>query len=166
MSAERGESHGSAPSGSAPGGPGPDAAASPGAPAAASRERSVAALLGDLSREVRLLFRRESELARAELREKLGQAGSGATQLGTGAMVSFAGVLVLLAAAVLGLDVYLRQAWLSSLIVGGAVTLIGLIMLARARSNLRAEQLAPERTMTSVQRDAAFARDQTRRETP
>jgi len=130
-----------------------------GASARAGRGRSVGTLLRELSGEMSTLFRKESALARAELREKLDQVGSGAAEIGAGALLSFAGLLVLLDAAVIGLA-RVVPLWLSALIVGGAVLLIGLVVLARGRSNLRSEKLAPQRTIDSMRRDADLVRDE------
>jgi hypothetical protein len=121
--------------------------------------RSVGTLLRDLSGQVSTLLHEESALARAELREKLDRFGSGAVELGAGGLLTFAGVLVLLASAVLGLGHWVAL-WLSALIVGGVVLLIGLLVLARGRSNLRSESLAPQRTLDSLRRDAEMARSE------
>jgi hypothetical protein len=131
----------------------------PDAPRPARSGRSVGALLRDLSGEVSTLLHEESALARAELREKLDRFGSGAVELGAGGLLTFAGLLVLLASAVLGLGTWLPL-WLSALAVGGVVLLIGLVVLARGRSNLRAESLAPQRTLESLRRDAELARSE------
>jgi hypothetical protein len=121
--------------------------------------RSVGALLRDLSGQLSALLHEESALARAELREKLDHFGSGAMELGAGGLLVFAGLLVLLASAVLGLGHWLPL-WLSALVVGGVVLLIGAVVLARGRRNLRTESLAPERTLDSLRRDAELARNE------
>lgn len=120
--------------------------------------RSTGDLLRSLSRDAAVLFRKEAALLRAELRDKVDQVGSGVTSLGAGALVAFAGFLVLLDAAVYGLARWVEPLWLSALIVGGIVALIGLGLLARARSHLKAEHLAPERTAASLQKDVDMAR--------
>jgi hypothetical protein len=122
-----------------------------------ARERPIGRLFSELLRELRQLVRGEARLARAEFGEKLHQAGSGAGTLGAGALVAFAGFLFLLLSATFGLDLWLRTPWLSALIVGGVVALIGLGMVAKGRSELKAEHLAPERTARSLQRDAELA---------
>jgi hypothetical protein len=143
-----------------PGGP-PRSTAPPVEPGRPPRsERPIGALLSELVREMRQLVRKETHLARSELHEKLSQAGTGATSLGAGALVTFAGVLFLLQSAVLGLDLWLQTPWLSALIVGGAVALIGLVLLARGRSNLNAENLTPSHTARSLQRDAELVRQE------
>jgi hypothetical protein len=120
--------------------------------------RPVGRLVTDLSKQVGSLFQKEGALARAELREKLSQLGAGAAELGTGALLSFAGLVLLLHAAALAIALAIENTWLAYLIVGGATLLIGMIVLARGRSNLKTDNLAPERTAASLRRDADLAR--------
>lgn len=124
--------------------------------------RSVPSLIGELLRELRALARNEAQLARTEVGESLHRAQSGAGGLGVAAVLSLAGLVVLLQAATLGLDLWLQEPWLSALIVGGVTLLIGLSLAAWGRSRLKAENLSPRRTAESLQRDA----DLIRRERP
>jgi len=123
---------------------------------------SVSSLIGNFAREVTTLVQKEAELAKAEFSAKLNQASNGAISLLMGALVLFAGVLVLLDAAVLALAeaVSFDQVWLSPLIIGAIVGVIGLIMLMKGRSNLRSRNLAPQETATSLREDKEFAKGQ------
>ena len=51
--------------------------------------------------------------------------------------VLLSGFLVLLAAAVFGLDTFLQRPWLSALIVGAIVVVIGFIMLQSAKKKMK-----------------------------
>ncbi|MFN7150032.1 MAG: phage holin family protein [Microthrixaceae bacterium] len=115
-------------------------------------ERSLPGHLADLTDHTIELFRQELRLARAELNEKLDQAKRGVGSIVSGSMVLAGGLLALLAAAVLGIGLYIPY-WASALIVGGVVAVIGGIMLAAGRHELEAEQLAPKRTLEEIQRD-------------
>lgn len=121
-------------------------------------DRSIATLFRQLSRDLGTLLRQESELARAELREKGAQLGSGVSQLGTGAAVLFAGFLILLMAAVYGLAGLVDSLALSALIVGAVTTAIGLVLLVRGRSQLKTENLTPTRTVESLRQDVDIVR--------
>jgi len=123
---------------------------------------SVSSLIGNFAKEVTTLVQKEAELAKAEFSAKLNQASNGAISLLMGALVLFAGVLVLLDAAVLALAeaVNFNQVWLSPLIIGAIVGVIGLIMLMKGRSNLRSRNLAPQETATSLREDKEFAKGQ------
>lgn len=123
--------------------------------------RSLIALFSDLWRETSTLVHEEAELAKAELSEKVSQVSTGLVELAVGALIIFAGFIVLLIAASNGLAQILppeHAAWLAPLIVGLVVIVFGFIALARGRSQMKAENLAPERTMESLRRDAQMMR--------
>ncbi len=119
----------------------------------------VAGMVEDLTK----LVRKEAELARAELAEKVDQVRAGMTALSSGALVTYAGVIMLLFALAMGINVWIDAAWLSLLIVGGIVTIIGAVLLGRGRSDLKASNLTPTRTARSLRKDADMIRDETRR---
>jgi hypothetical protein len=118
-----------------------------------AQERSIATLFRQLSRDLGTLLRQESELARTELRERVGQFGSGVTALGAGALIAFAGGLVLLHGAVYALAPVFDSPALAALVVGLAAVLAGVFMLMRGRKRLKAEELVPRRTVESLRQD-------------
>ena len=125
-------------------------------------EKSLAALFSDLWRETTTLVHEEAALAKAELGEKVSQVATGAGEIATGGAVLFAGFIVLLFAAVGALEHVLPEPhanWLAPLIVGALVMIIGFIALARGRANMKATNLAPERTVDSLRRDAGLAKE-------
>ena len=121
-------------------------------------ERSLRDLFKELTREVSTLFRQEVALARSEISEDVSQVGSGISSLAVGGVIAFAGLLILLEAAVIGLAKVV-QPWLAALIVGGVVVLIGVLLLLKGRSNLKMKNLMPRRTMESIQQDKKFAKE-------
>ena len=131
--------------------------------------RSLGALLTDLSHNLSTLFRQEIALARAEVSEKLHQAGAGVALLAAGAMIILIGLFFLAQALVFGLVALLEiwlpaeiAVWLGPLLVGIAAGVLAWSLLARGRRQLRAERLAPQRTVESLREDAALARQQLR----
>lgn len=127
--------------------------------------RSLVGLFSDLWRETSALFRAETELVKAELSEKISQVQTAIIALAVGAVILFAAILLLLAAAVNALARVLppdQAAWLSPLIVGVVVAIIGLIVLAKGRRDLEASELKPSRTMHSLRRDRELAREHLR----
>ncbi len=129
-------------------------------------DKSLPALLGDLSRETVDLMRREIALARAEASEKIGNAKAAATSIGGGAILALAGVVVLLQAAVAALAMVLppdQAAWLAPLIVGIVALLVGLGLLKGGSAKLDGEHLKPERTMNSLRKDGALIQQETAR---
>ena len=125
-------------------------------------DRPLGSLLGDLMGDLAELVSKEIQLAKAELAEKASQAATGAASLAVGGLVAFAGLLVLLDAAVYGVAALLGDAplWASALIVGVVVLGVGMVLLMRGRSNLRAENLTPRRTVESLRQDAEMIKEQ------
>ena len=124
--------------------------------------RPLSALFSDLWRETTTLVHEEVELAKAELGEKMSQVSTGIGEIATGGAILFAGFIVLLFAAVGALELALPEPhanWLAPLIVGGVVMVVGFIALSRGRANMKANNLAPERTMESLRRDAGLAKE-------
>lgn len=121
--------------------------------------RSLAGLFADLARDLSGLVRTELELAKTELGEKAGQAAGGAAFIAAGGFVAFAGLLVLLACAVLALALVV-QPWLAALIVGLVVVGLGVVLMLMGRSRLRPTNLQPNRTMDTLRDDKDWARGQ------
>jgi hypothetical protein len=127
--------------------------------------RPLASLFADLARDASRLVSKEAELAKAEVSENTSKAISGVVFIVVSAAVLLAGLVILLESAVYGISQFLPPdmvPWLSALIVGGVVTVIGLVLLMKGRSNLKAKNLMPDRTIDSVQRDSNLAREHTR----
>jgi hypothetical protein len=128
-------------------------------------DRSIGRLLTDLSTETTAFLRGEIDLAKAEVSEKVSQAAMAVAALAAGALVLFAGFLVLLDAAVFGLGRVLEPYGLpalAALIVAIGTMIVGLIILLIGRSALKAENLAPRRTAESLRRDREFVKEQVR----
>jgi len=123
--------------------------------------RSTGELLADVANEVSALVRSEVRLAKTEISEKIAQIESGAVLLAGGGIIAFAGILILLLAAVFALANVVAP-WLSALIIGIVVVIVGAVMVSKGRSNMTASNLAPNRTMHSVERDAELARSEIR----
>jgi uncharacterized membrane protein YqjE len=92
--------------------------------------------------------------------EKVEQAESGMTMLVVGGAVAYAGFLMLLVAVILGLSLYV-DAWIAALIVAVVILVVGLIMLGKGKSSLKARNLMPEKTVESLQRDRSLAQKHT-----
>jgi xanthine/uracil permease len=116
------------------------------------KSQSVVTLLRRLTHELSTLLRQEIRLAGIEIGGALKKAIAGLLATAGGGAVLFAGVLVLLAAAVLGLATVL-QPWLAALIVGAAVSLIGVILVVSGAKRLKLSSLEPERSVRSLSKD-------------
>ena len=122
------------------------------------RKERVGTLMHDLASDAIDLTRKEVELARTEVNDKIDQAENGVKSLVVGGAILFFGVQVILAAAVLGLS-YVVEPWASALIIGGFISIVGAALLAKARSNLRARNLAPEATMETLRETARSTKE-------
>lgn len=118
--------------------------------------RSLADLVGELSRETSQLVRQEVELATTEMTAKARKAGAQIAVAAAGGALMHAGLLVLLAMFVIALTELGLAAWLSALIVAMVTLLCGYVLLNRGLSRLRATPLAPRKTMESLKEDARW----------
>jgi Putative Actinobacterial Holin-X, holin superfamily III len=117
------------------------------------REReSAIGLLRRLVDEFSLLFRKEIALAKAEAVQSFSHLKAAAISMASGGAILFAGLLVLLAAAVLGLS-HVVADWLAALIVGGLVSIVGFVMINAGKNKFDSSALKPERTQRALQRD-------------
>ncbi len=122
-------------------------------------DQSVRTLLSELTQEATTLVRKEAELARVEIGDKMSDTIGAATSMAVGGAVLLLGVLFLLFAAMLALDAYvIHQIIVSALILGVVVGVVGAILLAVGRRRMAARTLTPEMTIRSLQRDAELAR--------
>jgi len=115
-------------------------------------DKSVTRLVKDLATDITALFTKEVALAKSEVTHSLHEAKAGAVGVATGGSVLYAGFLFLLLAAVAGLATVV-ELWLAALIVGGVVTLIGLVMVQAAKKKLEPSSLTPEHTLNSLHKD-------------
>ncbi len=115
-------------------------------------DEPIPSLIRRLADEVTTLFAKELALLKSETTASVREAGSGVASMATGGAVTFAGILFLLVAAMLGLA-QVMDMWLAALIVGGVVTLIGLIMLMSGRKKLEPEAFKPRHTASAMRKD-------------
>ena len=113
--------------------------------------QSVATLVHRLTHELATLVRQELALAGAEFTQILGKTLAAATAVAAGGAVLFAGLLVLLAAAVLGLS-HIMAAWLAALLVGIVVSVVGIVAVVAGARTLP-QTLRPERSVRSLSKD-------------
>jgi Putative Actinobacterial Holin-X, holin superfamily III len=113
---------------------------------------SAATLLSRLVGDFAALVRNEVALAKAELSESSTRAKAGVVALIGAVSTLLAGSLALVAALVLGLS-KVMEAWLAALIVGVAITAVGLLLLQGARKKLVPPHVEIDRTRQGVRQD-------------
>jgi hypothetical protein len=125
-------------------------------------DRPISAIFVDLVNQFTALVRKEGQLARAEMSEKIGEIGMALSLVVGGAVLLIPALVILLQAAVAGLAAAgLAIGW-ASLVVGGATLLIGLALLALGINRLRAGSFVPNKTIEQLQRTAVMATQQMR----
>ncbi len=131
--------------------------------------QSLSSLFTTLTRELSNLISREIALARAEISEKVGQIEVGIGSLAAGGMIILVGLFFLAEALVFGVAALLQlwlsaviAAWLAPLIVGLVIAIVGWGLLAKGRSNLKARNLEPRRTIDSLRRDERLVEEHVR----
>ena len=128
---------------------------------------TIGSLLSELRDEGTTLFRQEVALAKAELGEKISQASKSTGALATAGAVVYAGIVI----GLVGVGHLAHQGlvaagvaeetarWLGFLLVGAIVSLVGWILLAKARKNLTAAALKPTATAASLRETKQWAQN-------
>jgi putative superfamily III holin-X len=122
--------------------------------------RSFSDLLSDALNRLTTLVRTEIQLARTEISLKISKAATGIAMVMGSAAFAISGLVLILLAIAAWLDNAGLSRGFSNLIAGiiGALVSAGLGWAGLQR--LRADQLAPNRTMEQLQRDAMAAKEQ------
>lgn len=115
-------------------------------------EKSVPSLLHQLADDATSLFTKEIRLAKTEIQENVSSVKKGMMSTATGGAVLYAGVLTLLFSAVFGLATVV-DLWLSALIIGAVVTIIGFAMLGSGKKKMQASSMKPDHSIDSMKAD-------------
>ena len=124
-----------------------------------SDDRSLGELFADLSRKTGVLVRQEIALARTEMTEKLSEVGKNVGFLVVGGAVLYMGLLFVLAGIAILLASFMPD-WLSALVVGLIVAIVGFVLVQRGRSALRDTNLKPEKTIETLKEDKEWVQQQ------
>ena len=121
---------------------------------------SIPRLLSEARDQTGLFVREELQLAKAEFSEKAGRYRSAGTQLGVGAFVAYAALLVLLAGLAqllsfllqsLGLDLLpSRSAGFGG--IGLLVIAIGTVLVVKGAKSFSKQSMSPEKTLHTINR--------------
>ncbi|WP_051881955.1 phage holin family protein [Parvularcula oceani] len=125
---------------------------------ASTTDRSVGALISELLSDTSRMVRDEVRLAKAEVGSKVDQARHGVVNTAVGAGILLISLIFLLLAVVYALSTFMPP-WLAALIVGGVMAAIGYIMLKKGMDELKAKNLAPQKTQKNLSRDAHMVKE-------
>jgi hypothetical protein len=118
------------------------------------QERSVGELFGQLTQDLSLLVRQETQLAKTEIQEKISRASRDLVALATGGIVALIGGFAITAAIILLLvDPVGLEPWLAALLVGALLAVGGYLMLRNGLRDLKTVDPAPRRTVENVKED-------------
>jgi hypothetical protein len=122
-------------------------------------DRSIPELFGEAVGQLAKLVGNEFALARAELSEKMAQAGRAAAMIGAGAVVMIPALVVLLFAAAAALIRSGLSDPVAYLIAGGGAAVLAGSLIAVGLQRLSRDALKPSLTLEQVQRDKLAAKE-------
>ena len=120
--------------------------------------RSLPDLVAQLTGDLASLVRKESELIRAEVSEKLHAGGRAVVDIAAGALLLLAALLVLLQALVLALSTLMAPTF-AALRVGVVVAGVGYVLVRTGMKMLSPLNLSPDRTARQLKKDAELVKD-------
>lgn len=121
---------------------------------------AIPGLVGDAVEQLAKLVQNEAQLARAEISQKVTQAGIGAAYLAGAAILAIPVLVVLLIALALWVSSAFALAPAAGYLIAGAVGGIAALGLGLAgMSYLKPENLTPKVTMRQVERDMQTAKE-------
>lgn len=121
---------------------------------------SLSRLVGSLVDDTRELVRKEIELARAELADELRKARQAGIAVGVGGAVAAVGALLLVIMVVQLLITFVGMApWMAYMLVGGALTIVGVMALLAGLRRAQTIDPVPRETIDSVRKDVAWLKE-------
>lgn len=109
----------------------------------------LAKLFADLARDVATVIQQEARLARAEVTGKVSKVARPVAFIAAGGALAYAGLLVILAAAVIVLHALVPW-WTAALFVGLVVSAGGYFLIQTGLQQLRGQDLAPRQTISAL----------------
>jgi uncharacterized membrane protein YqjE len=116
------------------------------------KDKSLGDLFSDLTSEISLLFRQEMELAKLEMIQKATRAAKNSGLLIVGIAMGYTAFLALTAAAIFALALVMPL-WLSALIIGVLVGVIGGGLAFMGLKRLKRQSPVPEQTIETLKED-------------
>jgi uncharacterized membrane protein YqjE len=118
-------------------------------------DRSVGQLLGDLTKELQALLRKELELATAETKEELRRAGGVGKRFGLAALAGYLALVMLSFAAAWGLTAVMPTGW-AFFTVAMIFGILAAALALHGRRQLRKFHPVPEETVETLKEDVQW----------
>ena len=128
-------------------------------------QRSVGALIGEVTSDLSALMRQEMDLAKAEIKEEVAKTGKAAGMFGGAGFAGYMVALFVSLAAWWALANGMDEGW-AALIVAAVWAVIGAILFVTGRKKMREVNPKPERTVSTLKEvpDALKGRTETDRD--
>ncbi len=123
-------------------------------------ERSVGELISELSSDLSSLVNHEVQLAKLEMSKMMSVAMKNALSIAIGGAIAYAGLLAVMAMAIL-LLAFAMPFWVASLIVGAVMLIIGGAMLIKGIHTFKEMNFVPEQTVETIKEDKRWLKNQT-----
>jgi len=126
-------------------------------------EPSLASLVGGIVNDFQVLMKQEAALARREMADELRKLKQAAISFGIGIGVLVVGslLLILMLVFLLNWAVPAIPLWGAFGIIGGLLTLMGGLLLARAKSKAEDIHIMPERTAETMKENLKWIKNPT-----
>ena len=121
-----------------------------------SQGSGLGSIVTGIVEDLQNIVRGEVQLAKTELKEEATLMGKGAGKIGAGVFFGLVGFIFLMLGVTYVLNQWLEM-WLSALIVGAVLALIGAILAMSGKSQMQSADLKPDKTIQSVKEDKEWA---------
>jgi tetrahydromethanopterin S-methyltransferase subunit C len=123
------------------------------------QDRSLGDLFSTLANQTSTLVRKEVELARTEMTQKVTSLGRDAGMIGAGAVLGLGAYGALIATLIVVLDLWLPL-WAAALIVTVVLAIIAFVLVQMGINAIKRIDPAPRQTIKTLQDDVAWAKEQ------
>ena len=123
-------------------------------------DRSIGALIGEVTQDISKLFRPEVALAKAELKDEAAKAGRAGGMLAGAGFAGYMVAVLLSLALVFALDAVMPLGW-AAVIVAVLWAIVGGVLYSVGRKRLKDVDPVPRQTVETLKEDAQWVRDQT-----
>lgn len=121
-------------------------------------DKPLGELIGDMSRQVQDLLKKEVELAKLETKDEMAKAGKAGAMFGAAGVAGFVALLLVAFAAAWGLAEAIPPG-LAFLAVGLLFAVIGGILGLQGKKKLETFKPVPEKAIRSISRDVKTAKE-------
>jgi hypothetical protein len=117
---------------------------------AMASERPISRIIEDILRHVGEIIRSEIRLVQTEIRQDFRDVKKAGSYLLAAGVAGMFALGFLLLAAVYGLSLVMPP-WLAAIVVGAVLGIVGMALLSKGRSMLKAASMTPDRTIQSLE---------------